>query len=163
MLTMLILAVPPVAAAGPDQVKAVLDGERVSVAAAAAHHCHDLDAGVLECFTSEANRDSAVAAIVADHAITSASELGPASTGYVIAWEAASFAGASTVLSQDYPNLTSIGWNDRISSYKVYTTYTGAFYDQSYYQGLTQFYCCFAQVSYVGNQYNDIFSSFNLP
>ncbi len=161
-LTMLILATPPPPAAGREHAAAFLDGIQVMLAEASAHHCHDLNPDVLECFTSEVDRDSALASALAGQRANSR-ELAAASSGYVIVWADPSFAGASTVLSQDYANLTSIGWNDRISSYRVYTTYTGAFYDQAYYSGLTQFYCCFAQVGYVGNAYNNIFSSFNLP
>jgi hypothetical protein len=161
-LTMLIVATHPASAATQDRVAPFLDGNPATLAEATANHCHDLHAGAFECFTSEAERDAAVGTVLAGENAAS-SESAAASSGYVIVWAAASFAGASTVLSQDYSNLTSLGWNDRISSYRVYTTGTGAFYDQAYYSGLTQFYCCFAQVSYVGNQYNDIFSSFNLP
>lgn len=162
-LTALILAASPAAAAEPGQLRAVLDGQPATVSQAAAYHCHDLRAGVLECYTDAADRDNAVAAKLGHEASEVLGTLGSASTGYVIVWADPTYAGASAVLSQDYANLGSIGWNDRISSYKVYTTYTGAFYDQANYQGLTQYYCCFSQVSYVGAQYNDIFSSFNLP
>jgi hypothetical protein len=161
-LIALILAASPAAAAQPDRLRAVLDGQPATVSQAAEFYCHDLRPGVLECYTDATDRDNAVANILGNE-VSEVLALGSASTGYVIVWADPSYAGASAVLSQDYANLGSIGWNDRISSYKVYTTYTGAFYDQANYQGLTQYYCCFSQVSYVGASYNDIFSSFNLP
>lgn len=162
-LTALIVAASPAAAAEPARFIAVLDGQPATVSQAAAYYCHDLRTGVLECYKDAADRDNAVAKILGNEPSEVLGTLGSASTGYVIVWADPSYAGASAVLSHDYANLGSIGWNDRISSYKVYTTYTGAFYDQANYQGLTQYYCCFSQVSYVGAQYNDIFSSFNLP
>lgn len=161
-LTALILAASSAAAAEPGQLSVVLDGKPATVSQAAAYHCHDLRFGLLECYKDAADRDNAVAAILGNAAEV-LSPVAATSTGYVIVWADPTYAGASAVLSQDYANLGTIGWNDRISSYKVYTTYTGAFYDQANYQGLTQYYCCFSQVSYVGAQYNDIFSSFNLP
>lgn len=162
-LTAVILAASPSAAAEPDRLRAFLDGQPATVSYAAAYYCHDLRSGVLECYKDAADRDNAVAKMLGSEVSEVLGTLGSASTGYVIVWADPSYAGSSAVLSQDYANLGSIGWNDRISSYKVYTTYTGAFYDQANYQGLTQYYCCFSQVSYVGAPYNNIFSSFNLP
>lgn len=134
-----------------------LDGRSATVPAAAKNHCHDAVKGTLECFSSASARDAAW------QAIRLSQPLSPASNGYVIAWVGATYTGASVVLTQDYANLTTIGWNDRISAYKVYTNLTGAFYEHSNYWGLTQFFCCFSQVSYVGNAYNDRFSSIDLP
>lgn len=120
-------------------------------------HCHDAIPRLLRCFTTRAARDASW---------RENRSLRPLSTyagGYVIAWVNASYAGSSVILSQDYTNLVTIGWNDRISSYKVYTNLTGGFYEHSNYSGLTQLFCCFSQVSYVGDAYNDKFTSINLP
>lgn len=133
-----------------------LNGRPSSVAIATRHHCHDGVRETLECFTSTQERD-------ASWRLASLAKTPMSSGGYVIAWVGASYTGSSVVLSQDYSNLGSIGWNDRISAYKVYTSLTGAFYEHSNYWGLTQFFCCFSQVSYVGDAYNDKFSSINLP
>lgn len=119
-------------------------------------HCHD-GRGTLACFASEADRD-------AD--FESSREAGVQALsggGWVIAYAHASFAGSSVTLSQSYANLGTIGWNDVISSYKVYTSLTGAFYKNTSYGGGFQSYCCWWQVSYVGDAFNDTFSSFYLP
>jgi hypothetical protein len=85
------------------------------------------------------------------------------SSGYVIAWENSSFGGSSVVLSQNYASLVGIGWNDRISSYKVYTSLTGGFYQHINYGGRLQVFCCYQQIGYVGDLYNDTFSSITIP
>ena len=128
-----------------------LDGQPSTLNVATAFHCHDLVDLKLQCFTSSAERDRAV---------DSQSEN---STGYVIAYAAISYGGSSVVLSQSYANLGTIGWNNIISSYKVFTNLTGAFYQNTSYSGGTQHYCCFTNVSYVGDTFNDTFSSFLLP
>ena len=138
-------------------VAVVLDGRFIGTATPAAAHCDDLIPGVLECFSRMSERDTVAELRMA------LSPTGVSSSGYVVAYQDASFLGASVVLSQDYSNLGSIGWNDRISSYKVYTPLTGYFYgDAGYTGGMTSF-CCNSQVSYVGDARNDSFSSFDLP
>jgi hypothetical protein len=136
---------------------ASLDGRSVSLDIATQYHCHDFASPELRCFTS-----------VEDHDLdffggdgNSVSVL--SSSGYVIAWSGNSYSGSSVTLTQNYSNLGTIGWNDRISSYKVYTSLSGAFYEHTSYTGLVQTYCCNAQVAYVGDTRNNTFSSFKLP
>jgi hypothetical protein len=163
-LILLAVVVPATAAKPPELHRpiapspaALLDGRPATVLAGAAHHCADIGTSSLTCFTSAATRDQ----YVSDH--LAASPLSLSSAGYVVAYADASFLGASVVLSQDYVNLTSIGWNDRISSYKVYTSPEGEFYEDASFSGSTQMFCCYSTVSYVGNAYNDTFSSLALP
>lgn len=154
----LVVAASPVSgrsAAEGGRMRVLLDGRPATIGAAARSHCEDLTPGVLECFATSRARDLAVSA--------RGKSSSAASSGYVVAYVNASFGGASIVMSQDYANLGTIGWNDRISSYKVYTSLTGYFYQNSNYSGLAQSYCCFSQVSYVGNAYNDTFSSLSIP
>lgn len=164
-LILLIIAVPAVSAHGSSKFRldAVLDNTPSDLATAAAHHCHDLTARVLTCFTDAAERDWAVSELAGFTGNSQFSMESALSSGYVIAWNDSGYSGASVVLSQDYSNLGSIGWNDRISSYKVYVSGSGAFYEHSQMHGATQTFCCFINVSYVGDAYNDIFSSFELP
>jgi hypothetical protein len=143
---------------------ATLDGERVSIAMAAQYHCHDLIVGQLTCFSSEAQRDQAVAMLLSSERIAAVDEAMPLTVnGYVVAYVDASFRGGSVVLSHDYDNLGDIGWNDRISSYRDYTTMVGAFYVDANESGNYQSFCCLAQVSYVGDYFNDTFSSVDIP
>jgi hypothetical protein len=165
MNRLLISFLLTVAALGPSALTtqahfasgAWLDGEPVSVRQAGQHHCI---AGVrLECYSSHTARDRALHA-ARENAASGASAL---TSGYVIAYVDASFGGASIVLTQDYSDLSTIGWNDKISSYKVFTSLTGSFWTAANYSGVRQTYCCFTNVSYVGNSVNDTFSSFDLP
>lgn len=149
-LSLLLLAIPGTTSATSPNV--TLDGQPSTLRRATAFHCHDLIDVELQCFTSSADRDSAVEKQTAVD-----------STGYVIAYAAISYGGSSVVLSQSYANLGSIGWNDVISSYRVFTNLTGGFYRNTSYGGGIQYFCCFTNVSYVGDSFNDTFSSFLLP
>ena len=149
------LTAGPAAAHGVIAIAATLDGRPATVLEASRHHCVATPTSHLTCFTNSSDRDQAVAG--------SFSSLSASATGYVIAYADATYFGASVVLSQNFTNLGTIGWSDRISSYKVYTSQTGFFYQGTSYTGAYQSYCCFAQVPYVGNAFNDTFSSFELP
>ncbi len=125
-------------------------------------HCHDLRFPNLTCYPTEAERDLAFAD--ASDGVDSLGELGVlASGGYVIAYLHASYAGSSVILTQDHGDLAFIGWGDRISSYKVYTSPTGYFHEGYWYSQRAQAFCCFTNVPYVGDALNDTFSSLNLP
>jgi Peptidase inhibitor family I36 len=153
---------PASAAAG--QPTAVLDGRSIAVSQVSRFHCHDLTYPIITCFTSANARDADVARLKASSAgVVAARPASATSSGYVIAYQFATYAGASVVLTQNYPNLATIGWNDTISSYKVFTSYTGAFYTNTTYTGLYQSYCCYSLVPYVGDAYDNSFSSFSLP
>lgn len=130
-----------------------------------AEHCHDFAYPDVTCFSTEAERDAdfILAGSGEDLSTVRGDSLITASSGYVIAYEHASYGGSSVVLSQHHSNLGSIGWADRISSYKVYTNLTGYFYEHTWFTGRAQSYCCNSHVSYVGNLLNDKFSSFELP
>jgi hypothetical protein len=137
-----------------------LDGTSTSLTQSTKYHCHDLIAGQLTCYRSASRRDADVTRLL-EH--RRANALGATATGYVIAYAGISYTVSSVVLTQNYANLATIGWDNVISSYKVFTNLTGAFYSNTYYAGLTQYYCCFRDVPYVGDGYNDTFSSFRLP
>jgi hypothetical protein len=142
---------------------ATLDGQQVPIAVAAQYHCHDLIAGQLTCFSSPEERDEAVA-LLGPQGSTAAGETMPLSpNGYLMAYVDILYGGGSVVLSHDYDNLGDIGWNDRISSYRVYTSLGGVFYTNANLRGDYQSFCCFADVSYVGDFFNDKFSSIDLP
>ncbi len=128
-------------------------------------HCHDFAYPDLTCFSTEAERDAdfTLAGSGEDLLTARGDGLVIVSSGYVIAYEYASYGGSSVVLSQDHGNLGSIGWADRISSYKVYTNLTGYFHEHTWFGGRVQSYCCYSHVSYVGNLLNNTFSSFDLP
>jgi len=79
--------------------------------------------------------------------------------GYVRVYNDAGFDGASMVLSASYENLSTIGWNDRISSYKSVNAGSGVFSEHASGAGNDTSFCCNVNVSYVGAAKNDTFSS----
>ena len=77
---------------------------------------------------------------------------------YVEVFESSGFGGAYMYISDDYAALATIGWNDRISSFKAQNYETGAFYTDWFYGGNVDGFCCNAQVSSLGT-FNDTFSA----
>jgi hypothetical protein len=142
----------------------LLDGVLSDLETASQHHCHDIGVALLTCFRSASARDHDAGTTLTTVALNIDDDqaVASSSSGYVVAWELMTYAGSSVVLSQNYSNLGTIGWNDRISSYKVYTTGSGTFYEHTFYAGRTQQFCCYAQVSSVGTL-NNTFSAFYLP
>jgi len=119
--------------------------------------CHDFDYPILRCFTSPEALDRDVVERVSNATTPSA----VAATGYVTVWEHAGYAGARMTLSADQPWLSSIGWNDRISSFKSFGA-SGRFFENSPTGGLVYFYTGGSQVSLLSNTYNDKFSAFDI-
>jgi hypothetical protein len=138
-----------------DKVSATLGGHAISLEEAGKLSCHDFDYPVIRCFSSPA-------ALQADVARRSGAGRAAALTiGYVTVFEHATYDGAQMSLSADQPWLSSIGWNDRISSFKSFGA-TGRFWENSPGGGLYYVFGSTAQISYVGNTYNDKFSAFDI-
>ncbi|MCU0483555.1 MAG: beta/gamma crystallin family protein [Chloroflexi bacterium] len=88
---------------------------------------------------------------------------GVLAAAYVQVFVNRDYGGASAYLSANYPNLGTIGWNDRISSYKVLISGSGEFREHANYVGAIDEFCCTQWVTYVGDYYNDKFSSVRTP
>lgn len=162
VLACAVLATPTAAAS--RSMRVMLDGQPSTIAEAGGFYCHDLARSELHCFRTETARDRSVDKVLAGRtAGGSLAPMGATSSGYVVAYAAISYGGNSVVLSQNYANLGSIGWDNIISSYKVFTSVTGKFFDNASYGGRYQPFCCYTNVSYVGDTLNDTFSSFRLP
>jgi Peptidase inhibitor family I36 len=129
----------------------------ISLNQAGAMSCHDFDYPVLRCFASPQALERDVAQRVQTKAVPAA----VAATGYVTVWEHAGYDGARMTLSADQPWLSSIGWNDRISSFKSFGA-SGRFLENSPGSGFVYQFSSGVQVSYVGNFYNDKFSAFDI-
>ena len=162
-LAMLAAAAPATAsAAGP--VRAVLDGKAISLAEARSLSCHDFDYPVLTCFRTAADMEAAAAARAGSSGSSTPSggsataPLAAAATGYVIVWVDGQYVGSARALSQDYSYLGTIGWNDVISSFKSYGA-TGHFWENAPTGGFIYNFYPTSQASYVGDYYNDKFSS----
>jgi Peptidase inhibitor family I36 len=133
-----------------------LGDHAISLDQAGALSCHDLDYPVLRCFTSPEALDVDVV-----ERVTQSPPFAIAATGYVTVWEHAGYAGAQMTLSADQPWLSSVGWNDRISSFKSFGA-SGRFLENSPGSGFVYFFSSGAQVSFLSNTYNDKFSAFDI-
>jgi WD40 repeat protein len=151
-LLMALAVWSPVQAAAPEKVTATLDGRPIPVSEIAEHDCHDLEFPIIRCFTDASDRDASLSAggslrVAAAAAVT-----------YVTVWDGGSFSGASISLSEDYDTLVTIGWNDRISSFKGRNSETGRFYVDWFHGGSLYNFCCNQQVASLGSL-NNTFTS----
>jgi hypothetical protein len=129
----------------------------VSLDQAGTLSCHDFDYPVLRCFATPEALERDVSQRVRPKAVPAA----VAATGYVNVWEHAGYDGARMTLSADQPWLSSIGWNDRISSFKSFGA-SGRFLENSPGSGFVYFFGSSSQVSFLGSYYNDKFSAFDI-
>ncbi len=154
-----IALVPPAHAAAAEQptdMTADLGGQTIELGSVARFHCHDLDDPRIHCFETAAARDAALAI---EAGAASAGPLGATAVSYVVVYEHSSYGGSSLAVSEDYPSLAFIGWNDRISSFKAQNGETGSFWWDWLYGGGTPYtFCCNQNVSSLGT-WNDNISS----
>jgi hypothetical protein len=141
------IAVPVQAGSGTEARTADLDGRPIALAQVGTLHCQDFDHPRIHCFTTAAALDASLTQTLAATGIS-----------YVQIFENASYGGASMYVSDDYSALSSIGWNDRISSYKAVNSETGTFFTDWFYGGSSYGFCCNQNVSSLGG-FNDTFSS----
>jgi len=149
-LVLLLASLTSVAAAG-ERLRADLDGTSIPLVDVGRHFCHDLDSPAIHCFADLATLDAAVASHQAQE--------GAAAVSYVQVFEHRDYRGTAASLAADYPNLGAIGWNDRISSYRVLISGSGEFREHVDYVGWADSFCCGQWVTYVGDMFNDKFSS----
>lgn len=154
ILAVIVLAAPA-SVAGGDELSATLDGRSVPLERIGRYDCHDFDYPIIRCFSSarQAGRDIETRLAAED---ASSSRL--LVIGYVTVWEHVSFGGASMTLSGNQPWLSSIGWNDRISSFRSFGA-TGGFWEHSPSGGFWYSYGPSAYVTSLGS-FNDKFSAF---
>jgi len=151
LVAALLAATAPAADAGG--ISATLDGRPIGLGQVGALACHDLDLPVIRCYDTVAQLDAVVAAT------RSSADLAT-SGGYVVVYQNSAYGGSNPkILTTDVPWLSDIGWNDKISSFKSFGA-TGEFYEHSPSGGFIYFYGPTTQVPYVGDFYNDKFSSF---
>lgn len=161
-----VLVSPGTRVGAADDLSATLDGESIPLVEVGSHPCHDFDYPILRCFdtVAELNADlasrthrlsgSANATSAAGTAAASA-----ASTGYVIVYEHTAYGGVQLVMTQVQAWLSSIGWNDRISSFKSFGA-TGNFREDSPAGGFIYSYGSASRVPVLNGTYNDKFSAF---
>jgi hypothetical protein len=154
-LILLLVSATPGTASG--RLAATLDGNSISLQRAGTLSCHDVDYPMLRCFSSANAMRLDLTARTQDRSATPQGiDVGDL---YVIAYEHSTYAGNAMGLTADQPWLSSVGWNDRISSFRSFGV-TGNFRENSPASGFIYTFGPTAQVSYVGNLYNDKFSAF---
>jgi len=136
------------ATAPRDELSADVDGKPIPTTDVGKWYCHDFDYPVIHCFTEPAKLDASTE--VATSAL--------ASVNYVLVFEFTTYQGAFMYMSEDYSILALIGWNDRISSFQVKNSQSGAFWTDWLYSGTRYNFCCNQNVGSLGS-YNDSFSS----
>jgi hypothetical protein len=157
-------------AATPPTIRADLEGRPIAPAEVGEWYCHDFSYPAIHCFTSEAELDAAVSALGYEPLVgggragssaggSTVSPAGVLSLNYVHVYVDANYAGYSAYFSANYPDLGLIGWDDRISSFVALNSLAGEFRDLVNYGGFNYGFCCNSQVYYVGDAYNDRFSS----
>ena len=130
----------PAMAAAPE-IEATLDGRPIDVSDVGRYQCHDLDNPIIRCFRKAADRDLS---IDLELGISDASVSGSAATTvvYVTLYDSPNFLGSSISLSQSYDALATIGWNDRVSSFRARNSATGRFYVDWFASGSSWSFCC---------------------
>ncbi len=143
---------PTLASSGPV-LQATLDGRAIALSEVGRYHCDDLAAPQIHCFASAAARDADVVALQP--------ALAPMTAAYVQWWDNAypTSSSGSYVASLPYPDLRTIGWNDRISAFVALGGHAGRFGQDIGMTGRLYNFCCNVSVPYVGDAWNDTFSS----
>lgn len=149
-----LLPSTPAMAAAPG-VSATLDGRAIDVADIVDFQCHDLDYPVIRCFRKAADRDASIAL---DAGVGQASLSVTTAVVYVTVWDQPGFQGSSLSISQNYDVLSTIGWNDRVSSFKGRNSESGRFFVDWFGGGSYWPFCCNSTYGSLGT-YDNTFSS----
>ena len=150
LATPILLAAPlPPTSASDASVTLVayLDGKPIALADVSKYYCDDFSYPLIEC---------SVSALVTSSRALLVGLL--TSVDYVTIYEFTSYSGSMMNVSQDYTVLATIGWNDKISSFKARNGETGTFYVDWFYGGSQWSFCCNTQQSSLGG-YDNSFSS----
>lgn len=159
-LVMVGVYAPSTEAAGGPVIAADLGGRPIPAVEVGRYHCEDFDFPRIHCYTSAVELDRAVARrLAAPMPSGPGAPVTTLATSYVLVFADARFQGASAYLSAQYDDLSVIGWNDRISSFQGQSGNGGTFFEHSYEGGFAYGFSAGQWVSYVGDPYNDKFSS----
>jgi len=135
-------------AAEPEpQLSASLDGKPIPLEDVGKYYCDDFAYPEIRCWSTRVLADSRALVVTLLTSID-----------YVTIYDGTNFGGAYMNVSQDYPVLSTIGWNDRVSSFKARNSETGTFYTDWFYGGSFWGFCCNSQLASLGS-YNNTFSS----
>lgn len=157
-LTLAILAgtvtAPTTVRAGSPRLTADLDGRAIMPADAGSYFCHDFDYPHLHCFSTGPALEAAL--VLREQSTRS---IAVASSDYVTIYSEPMYGGSYAHLSQNYDGLWVIGWNDRISSFKVRNSASGRFYQDWNAGGWRYSFCCNSEVPGLSTTYDNQFSS----
>lgn len=160
VLSLLPVYAPPGGAASEPVIEADLEGRPIPAVDVGRHHCEDFDFPRIHCYPSAADLERAVALRLASPLPSGPEPLVTSTAaGYVRIYADIFFGGASAYLSVPYDELSVIGWNDRISSFQGQAGAGGTFFEHIYGGGFAYPFNAYQQVTYVGDAYNDRFSS----
>jgi peptidase inhibitor family I36 len=154
---------------GPDQSEEDIELEEVGD-----HHCHDLASPTIRCFATELERDEDAESIVVSSAVSvsggaelsgaRAVQMAATAVTYVRWYEDSNYGGSSYSTLNPVVDMATIGWNDRISSFKSLNGGRPKWWQDSNYSGPWWQWITSAWVPYVGDSANDRFSSVkNVP
>jgi hypothetical protein len=130
-----------------DGITAYLDGRPIPAADVSKYFCDDFSYPVIQC---------SVSPVITAARATVVSLL--TSVDYVTIYDQAGFGGPYMNISQDYGWLATIGWNDRVSSFRARNGETGTFFVDWFSGGSQWSFCCNTQQSSLGG-YDNTFSS----
>lgn len=142
-----IAGAPPVTAAESEpEVRAYVDGHPIPISQVWRYYCDDFSYPVIQC--------SSLALVTETRGLLAAA----AGVDYATIYDHTSYSGGFMHISQDYGSLLSIGWNDKVSSFKGRNSETGRFWTDWFGTGTSWSFCCNQNVSSLG-AYNNTFSS----
>jgi len=154
------LSTSTTAAAAPSEPSALvadLEGSAIPPGDVGRYFCHDFEFPRIRCFSTAFALEEALAR---DSSQDDSTTLAAYAAGdYLTVYSEPSYAGAYAHLSQNYDALWVIGWNDRIRSFKVRDSASGAFYTDWYAGGQRYEFCCNNAVPILSSAYDRAFSS----
>jgi hypothetical protein len=136
------------AAAGPEpDLTATLDGKPIPLRDVAKYDCDDFAYPEIRCWSSRVLADSRALAMTV-----------LASVDYATVYDFTAYGGSFMNVSQNYPTLLTLGWSDKISSFKARNSENGLFWTDWFYTGTWYAFCCNTQVANLGT-FSNSFSS----
>jgi hypothetical protein len=142
-----------------QQVVADLEGRQIKSALISSFYCHDFDFPLVHCYRSAAALARAESRWGAQDGKLTTESAAFGVNDYVSIFDGNAYTGAGMDVSQNYDVLFTIGWNDRISSFKGRNSAYGEFWTDWYATGTGRPFCCNALVSSLPSGQDNAFSS----
>jgi hypothetical protein len=140
----------------PEAIVVDVEGQQIKPVLTSSFYCHDFDYPRIHCFRTATQLNAAETTFVRAKLAVSPNFT---SADYVTIFDGSAYTGAAMDLSQSYDALWSIGWNDRISSYKARNSVSGTFWTDWFASGTGRNFCCNTNVSSLPSDLDNAFSS----